>query len=427
MNCPGKKNVFLFSACLLLTALQAHSQTLDEVRQLAGSKQFLDARENVERFFTKPGNEKIADAWYLKGYIYKSIAGNDSLQVPLTEPGVIAFEAYKKCLELEPKNKWMEAEQYQCLFSLYNYFFRKAARCYAANDFNCAFDHFVHAGQVQQFIFKKNLSYRGFRFTAIDTSLLINTANSAFKAGRKTEGIVYYARVADARIADPEYLPVYHALVEYFISVKDEIAFRKYLRIGRELFPYDVYWVEAEVSMVKSKGLNAALIRSYEEKLRREPNNFNLNYTFCTELFNMLFASETNPEENSVVQKKLEERLEATLALQQNGVSTELLMARYYFNNARNLQGAVNELPKETNTEKLQEAYKEQFEKARTNALTVYRFYENQTNLKRSEIENYRIAANILAGVADILNETEAANTYRNRITEISKMIPVRL
>lgn len=425
MNCPRKKKAIFFSAYLLV-AVQAFPQTLDEVRQMAGRKQLLDARDGVERFLGKPGNEGISDAWYLKGYIYKSISENDSLKVPLTEPGVIAFESYKKCLELDAKNKWMLAEQYQCLFSLYNYFFSRAAKCYRAADYNCAFDHFVHAGNVQQYIYKKNFSYRGFKFTAVDTGLLANTATSAFKAGRKTEGIVYYAKLADARIRDAGYLQVYHALVEYFISVKDEIAFRKYLKIGRELFPYDVYWVEAEVSMVKSKGLNAALIRSYEEKLRRDPDNFNLNYTFCTELFNMLFSSETNTEDHSLVQKKLEQRLETTLALPEKGVSAELLVARYYFNNARNLQGAANELPAETNKEKLQEEYSAQFEKARSHAHTVYQYYEQRSNLTRGEIESYKIAANILSGVADILGQTEAANTYRNRIVEIAKMIPVR-
>lgn len=425
MNCSGIKKIFTLCFYLSVTA-HAFTQTLSEIRQLAAKNQLADARDAIETFLSKNENTTNAEAWYLKGHIYKDIANNDSLQIPLTEPRVMAFEAFKKCMELEPKNKLLQAEKYLSFFSLYNSFFGRASQCYTSAQYSCAFDYFVHAEKVQQYIFKKGFTWRGFKFTATDTNLLVNTAICAFKAGKKTEGIVYYTKLADARIRDPEYLPVYHALVDYFISVKDEIAFRKYLSIGRQMFPYDQYWVEAELSMIKSKGLNAALIRSFEEKLRKNPGDFNLNYTFCTELFNMLFSSETNPEEAAIIQKKLEERMEKTIPLQQSGVSIELLQARYYFNNARNLRGAANELPEQTGKEKLQEEYTAQFEKARTNALTVYQYFENKPNLKRSEIESYKIAANILAGVADILNLTEEANTYRTKITEIAKMIPVR-
>jgi tetratricopeptide (TPR) repeat protein len=423
MNCFPLKRIICCCICLS-TVCAPFAQTIPEIKQLISKKQLMDARETVERFLAQPAHASAAEAWYFKGYIYQAIAETDSL--PLTEPRLVAFESYKKCLELEPKNKWLASEQYVSFFSLYNSFFGKAATYYKENNFSSAFDYFVHAEKIQQYIFKKGFSYRGFKFTAVDTGLLLNTAICAFKGGKKTEGIVYYAKLADARIPDPEYLPVYHALIDYFSSVKDEIAFRKYLSIGRKLFPYDQYWVDAELSMIKTKGLNAALIRSYEEKIRKDPSNFNLNYSFCTDLFNMLFSAEPTPQETAEVQRKLEKKLEQLLPLQQNGVNAELLNARYYFNNARSLLGTANETPQDSNTEKIRTEATAQFEKARSFAQTVYQYLDNRPNLKRNEIENFKIAANILAGVADIQNQTETANTYRNKITEISKIVPVR-
>ncbi|MBL7728498.1 MAG: hypothetical protein JNM68_12465 [Dinghuibacter sp.] len=420
MNCPGRTFTYLLCACMLVT-VSANAQNLGHIRELAAAKQYTDARTNIELFLAQPAQASIPDAWFLKGFIYKAIAETDSIEIPLTEPRVAAFEAFKKCLELDPKNKLLKAEQYVSFFSLYNQFFGRATQYFTSGNFTGAFDYFVHAGKVQQYIYQKGFTFRGFRFTQVDTGLLLNTAISAFKAGRKTEGIVYFSRLADARIPDPQYLPVYHALVEYFISVRDEIAFHKYLNIGRQLFPYDQYWVEAEQSMIKSKGLNRALVRSYEEKLRKDPGNFQLSYTFCTELFNMLFSPGITPEETPAIQQKLEQRLEQTLALQQNGVQTELLLARYQYNNARNQPNEAGSA-----TDSLPTTRTVLLEKAHENALTAFRFFESKPHLSRGEIENFKIAANILAGIADMLNQVDEANTYRTKITDISKMVPVR-
>jgi hypothetical protein len=421
------KNLLLAFYSLILS-FYAQAQSLADFKKMLAAKQFSEANEAITEFLQQPGNEKNADAWYLKGYACNALSRQK--EGPAIAEKKEALAAFKQCMAIDAKNKWLSTEEYASVYDLYNSFFEQAKQQYRSENYSDAFDLFCNADSVQQFIYEKKLSYKGFSFSKIDTGLLLNTATCAWLAKRQKDGAAYYARIADARIADPAYLPIYHALVEYYISTRDEIAFRKYLKTGRELFPFDNYWIQAELDMVKAKGMHQALIKSYEEKLAKDPHNFNLNYNFCADLFNVIFKSEERPNDAHELKQKLETGLQKTIGLQQKGVLTELLMARYYYHNAYDLAAQMKEIKgsgAKAGTEKkaLQDKIKEHLELSVTNAEKVYQFYDGNPRLKKPEVESLRQATEVLAGVAETNGDKEKTQQYLQKLEEIAKIKPV--
>jgi hypothetical protein len=418
-------NKFLSAIICSFFFFTAAGQSLTDIRDMVAGNRLAEARSAIIQFLETPGNDKNADAWYLKGYIFNIISKNRALSQTPDADKKEAFAAFKTCYAADPKNKWLATEEYASLYDLYNGFFELAAGRYRDNNFSGAFSMFCMADTIQQFLYHYQLKYKGFKFSKTDTTLLLNTAICAFRAKRDKEGAAYYARIADARIKDPAYLPVYHALVDHFIAIKDEIAFRKYLRIGRELFPYDQYWVQAEADLVKSRGLNDALVKNYEEQIARTPDNYTLNYNYSADLFNMIYTAETKPERPEQLKARLAKQLERTLALQTKGVMTELLCARYYYQEAHNVAEDMKTAP-DDEKKALAASVHGHLEKARQYAAKVFTYYDGTEKLSRADVEGFKIAAEMLANICETNNQADKALEYRNKLQEIAKITPYR-
>ena len=63
--------------------------------------------------------------------------------------------------------------------------------------------------------FKNNLTgANGYKFSALDTTLVTYAAIAAYEAKRPDDGAIYYRKLADANVSDPQYLDVYQVLAD---------------------------------------------------------------------------------------------------------------------------------------------------------------------------------------------------------------------
>ncbi len=330
---------------LWLCAALCHcmGQGTDSVKQLILHQRLLDAKTLVEQILAQPNQTLNADAWYFKGYTYYLISKDSTVTIPLTNAKVIAFNAFVQCLTINPSHKWLVRDKYRPLLDIYFGLYSAAQHAYSSKQYSDAYDNYVLAETVEQYLHKKDIGFGDLKFPKQDTALLYNIANAAIKANREKESIQYLCKLANMRIADPIYMHLYVQLVDYYMSIHDEIGFRKYLTMARSLFPYNSYWIQAEVDMVKSGNLDDALIKTHEIKIQAAPNSYDVYYNYASDLITLLYFKQQTPKNYKAYTTKLDYALQQCTQLQKQNIQTDLLYAQYYYH-----EGAMKPLSNDT-------------------------------------------------------------------------------
>lgn len=408
----------LFVIVLLLNTA-ATSQSVNSVKQLILANKLIEAKTAIENLLANKDSANNSNAWYFKGFIYNLLSKDSSISIPLTNAKAIAFNAFSKCLSLTPNHKWLAKDNFAPLFDIYISFFEAGKQAYAAQQFELAFEHFINAEKVENYLFEHKIRYKQFSFTAIDTSLIYNIATAAIKANKEKEGIYYYTKIAEFQLKDPTYLPIYHALVDYYISINDEIGFRRYLKIGQKLFPYDNYWVQAELDMVNASKLNEALVHEHQQKIKQQPNNKTLRYQFINDLLQILYAGEHLPKKYTEWKTTLVNELSILTQTENNNSKTAFLQTMYYYKDAN-----AEHITLKNEEERI--AYKkEMYSKAIPYATIVFEDLERNTKCNRQQLEQLKQTTKILIEMQTLIGNTEAVKELQEKQQQFEALLPV--
>jgi hypothetical protein len=416
----------LLTAMLFGMAAFVMGQDLDAIKEVAGKGQLDKAKDGIDKYLAVEKNAKKADGWFYKGVIYNEIAKSEQFAALAADPRMDAFNAFKKYQELDPKNVLMVLEQNVRLFDIYNGFFDMAAKNYNAKNYDMAFNNFKNAEMVQQYIFSKDFSYNGFSFTKLDTNLVLNTALAARLAKRTDESIVYYQKLADAKVSGEQYLEMYEFLVDYYNKKKDAAATAKYLALGQELYPTNDYWMETEITMAGEQGKDA-LYKKYEEMIARNPNKYVLRYNYSVEMYNALYTGDNKPTNITEMEGKMIEQLKKAMEVNPQSADAALLMTRHYYNQAYDRGEDLNKI-KGTKPEDVKK-------KADLKALVARHLddaikygeqcmatYNGVTTLKTHDKTNIKIASDILMRLYEQKKNTEKMNFYKKKMEDVDKM-----
>jgi tetratricopeptide (TPR) repeat protein len=132
-----------------------------------------------------PKNAQKPEGWFYKGYVYNQLS-KDSTKAPAENAATknTAYESLKKYREMDPKAVLLEEQNNSPLFDLYvGYYSDLGVKAYLAKDPATAFEHFKKALEIHDYISTNNLTgNNGFKFSALDTTLVLYTAIAAAEA-----------------------------------------------------------------------------------------------------------------------------------------------------------------------------------------------------------------------------------------------------
>jgi len=411
----------IFTTLLVVFAYAIHAQTLDDIKDLIGKQQMDKAKEQVDKFLANEKNAKKPDGWYYKGVIYNDIAKSDKYKALVTgDARMEAFEALKKYIELDPKNILGTLEQNVRFFDIYNGYFDMAANSFNSKNYDVAFENFKKANTIEEYVASKGFSYNNFSFPKLDTSLLQNTGVSALMAKKSDEAVVYYQKLADAKIAGPTYLEIYQFLVQYYNEKGDKANRDKYIAIGRELYPQDDYWVEIEL---KEAGTDKQkLFAKYDELIQKYSDRYLLHYNYAAELFNYLFTQDKKPADYKEVYVKLQDVLKKAIAIKSTP-EANLLMARAVYNGIYDLEDASNAIKgNKPDDVKKKNEYKTQiaarFEDMVPYAQAAFDIYAAKSGLKPGEKGNYKVATDLITRYWESKKNAEKVKFYQDKMKE---------
>ncbi len=103
-----------------------------------------------------------------------------------------------------------------------------------------------------------------------DTSNFYNACISAQKSKNQSKILDYNNKMIDLKISSPYN---YQTIYDIFLSQKDTSKAIEYLKMGREVFPNDVYLMNRETEIFLQKGEQEKALANLQTAIEKEPNN----------------------------------------------------------------------------------------------------------------------------------------------------------
>ncbi len=405
-----------FSLCMTTT----FAQDIKDVRNFTLLGQTQKAKDALEKYMAVPKNAAKAEGWYYKGYIYNQLSKDSTKS--LAESSAMkatAFEALKKYREMDPKAELLTEQNNSPLYDLYvGYYSELGVKSYVAKDPATAFEDFRKALEVHDYIQTNNLiGNNGFKFSALDTMLTLYTAIAANEAKKIEESTIFYKKITDAEIADPQYIDAYQMLADRYKTSKDKAGFAEIIAKGKKLFPANnEFWTAIEIEEATDGVGKPEIFTKYEELMLKNPGNYTLPYNYGVELYRYIYADETKDMNTSAYKAKLPEILKQAIALK-NTSEANFLLSNFLYNNsidiseeARKIKGVKpDDLKKKKEIQALSDAAMNQ---AIPYAESVLSLYPGIAKPKSSDKINYKQSLVVLKNIYEVKKDDAKVASY---------------
>jgi len=398
------------------------TETLDE---LINKGELDKAKEQVDKALANSKLNDKPEPWFYKCVVYNQIAKDEKHAALLNgaDGRMEAFNAYKKYLELDPKNVRGTLNENVWLFDIYNGYYDIAATSFNNQKFEEALANFKKAYEIEKFVASKKFVYGTFSFPDFDTSMIQNLAAAAYKANKLDESLGYYEQIAAAGITGDDYITIYQFLVEQYGKKNDKANYEKYLALGQKLYPDNYYWIEVQLDACGEEVQKR--LSCYETLSQKYPDSYLLHYNYAVELFNYAYTTEPKPADYKQIQVKLEQMLKKAKEINKESNETNLLMTRHLYNVTFDIQEEQRSIKGQTPADKkkredLRASMMVKFDELIPYATACYDHYKSKKDLKASEKGNYRLVIQILADCYEMKKMPEKSDEFRAALKNVN-------
>ena len=410
---------------LLSTAIFSRAQSLDDISKMMTANDFKGAKTAIDTYLADPKNAAKSDGWYFKGRIYNSLSydkttpSEDKMAYKTT-----AYEAMKKTQQLDPEDKRLKLELYRTYLDLYFGFYDLGAGLFNDKKYDPAFDAFVKALEVKDYILSKGYTYTEAKIYKLDTALVLNAAIAATQAKKDDVATTYYRKLVDANVAGKGYEEVYEYLVSYYNTKNDQASLQTLLEKAKMYYPNNDYWSDFEIGSVKKTGNQAALFAKYEEMIAKNPSSFTLTYNYAIELYNSLYGRDAKPVDEQGTKAKLTEVLKKAIA-NDKGIDATMLMSNHLFNAASDLSIAASTIkgakPEDVKKKKdLMAASNKLMDDLIPYGESAIKYFEAQPSLKPVQKANFKIVLGYMSDVYNVKKDAKKAAEYDRKKSGIN-------
>lgn len=411
------RKVFL-AAAMAATVTIGYAQDLKDVQEKISKGKYDEAREKLDKFMADPKNANNANAYFYKAQIQKYYAQADTTGALTYDASKESFDAYKKTLELEPKNALMTIDQNLGLFQLFDMHYNRGIKAYNNKNYENAYAQLEKAIALQDYIKSKNFTLQSYTPPALDTQLINLTASSAYLAKKEDAAIAAWERLADAKMATPEFKEVYGLIAQHYMKKGDDAKVSKYVGIGKELYKDDDYWLSIEFGNVGND--RDAKIKRYEELLQKYPNNAPLALDYAIEEFNHTYVWEKKPADYTARQAKLQTVLDKAVALNPNSGLVYFIQSQHIYSQIFDMEDArralVGNAPATAAKRKDMNAQiDKRYDDLATASQKAFDIYSTQTEMKAQDKTNYRKVTDQLIDYYTRKKMNDKVTFYQNK------------
>ena len=324
------------------------AQSVDKAKDLLKANKLPEAKAEIDKAMTNEKNQKNGDAWYTEVKIYNAIAtGPLAGQYPGARD--TAFMALQKYVAVDDKKMIaLQLDGYKPINEIYQGYFGAGANDYNTGKYDSALYNFKGALAASAF-----MNANKWTNLKIDTTSTLYAGISAEKAGKRDTAANYYARIADAHIDTinkSDMIEIYKWLVDYYNKKNEDANTQKYLALGEELYPKNLFWPSTRLDIVRAKGNKDSLWAVYDDIVKKFPDNYLFWFNYGLEEYQ--YASDTSsghrPANADELTEKAAVNLRKCLELQPDYPQAALVLGQISYNQGVDLQAKMKQVPGKT-------------------------------------------------------------------------------
>jgi len=339
----------VFTIALAFFAFVANSQSAEDVAKMLDKKKFKEAKEGIDKL---TANSNDAYAWLLKAQVYNAISTDEALKASVPDACETAFEAYRKAYDANPNLNQIKLDFYQTAYRAYDCVGSKAALAFQSSKYPEALDTYKKLLGYGNYLNSKNLTNNGYP-PKFDTAVIFYVGYIAMKLDKEDDAVTYFSKIANAKIGkDADYIIPYQYLAYYFKEKKDEESFRKYINIGKQLYPDAPYFYgllvdwnrdkieevlksKKTIDWVKDNNYYPEIFESYEQIIKLQPDSVRNYLVYANDMFEYLFVKNQDKLTDSVPNHDLLiSRIDqnAHLSIKGDSLNSYMILTGLYYN-----------------------------------------------------------------------------------------------
>ncbi|HTQ66410.1 MAG TPA: hypothetical protein VMI12_16575 [Puia sp.] len=413
----------------VIAGLGLFAQVADKAKDLLKANKLADAKAEIDKVLAVDKNQKAQDAWFYKAKIYAAIGGNDQMKSQVPDAYAQAFDALKKYMDLDDKKIYLLLiqDQYKAINDIYQGSFQAGAANYNAGKFPDALDNFKVAISSIRF-----MSEKGWIKQTMDTTATLYAGISAEKASKRDEALVFYKTIVDSgitKIGGNDMSEIYKWVADYYSRKGDDANMWKYIAIGKQKYPKDLFWPEMELDILRKKGNKDSLFAKYDEITKEFPDSSIYFFNYGLELYQ--YASDTSsgkrPANADELIKKSQEELNKSLALKPDYPHASLVLGQIAYNSGVELQQEAKAIKgtKPEDVKKrtdLRAAANKKFDEAIPYFEKVDQLLGSQGKLKMQDKRSLKDAYDLLITIYENKNVKDKATAYTDKFNNVDKV-----
>ena len=252
---------YLLLAAFALSIQLVHAQDLKRVETSYMITKTEDAKQEVDKVMADPKQKDKQEAIFWKAKVYAAIYKDAKLRDKYPNALKDADEATKKYIESDPGFVWVKTKGAEGFFDMYGTSYQTGVKQFNDKKWDDAATSFKVAVDYSDIIFKNKWTNVAISF---DTTTLLYLAYSYQNGQKPAEAAKYYGRLADNKVQGDTYIDVYKFLANHYTIAKNELQFKKYMAIARELYPKYGGWDEYEIDYMDQNLTLAQKTKLYE-------------------------------------------------------------------------------------------------------------------------------------------------------------------
>ncbi|MFM9143508.1 MAG: tetratricopeptide repeat protein [Bacteroidota bacterium] len=209
------------------------------------------AKTSIDEAVVHPKTMTTAKAWFYRGEVHLGIYGDTTWGPKFPDALNIAWESYRRCIELDTKNDHKEDAAKKVL-TIQGALYNEGVEAYVSKNYTHALGRFEQLLSV----------------TPNDTSVLFNAALTAGKMDSTAKALRYWKALLDNQYNKPG---VYVELARLSKLSGDTSAALTYLAQGRQAHPNDIGLVIDELNIYLSQGKQEMAIGKTLQSHRTRP------------------------------------------------------------------------------------------------------------------------------------------------------------
>ena len=236
--------VLLFAAVAQITS----AQDFKKVKIAVGILKWEDAKTEVDKLANDPKTKDKPELYYYQARIYAALFKDAVTRAKYPNAGDVAAAALEKYASLDAGfAKIKELGGVEPYFDLYGTYFQNGVNVFNEKSWVPAAENFVKAIKYIDIIIQNK--WAASASITMDTTALLYTGYAYQNANQMDNAAKYYGRLADSKVNEAIYLDLYRFLVQHYTKTNNEASFFKYLALGKEIYPKEV-WDDYEIDFI---------------------------------------------------------------------------------------------------------------------------------------------------------------------------------